>query len=635
MRVKRFPFWMPIVLFLAIFGFNPTIGMAQGPTATPVPAAIVDVKDSWDLAAIYPDDAAWERDLQLVKNTYIPEFKKYEGKLGDAAALARLLELGDKANRTMDKVYVYAAMRRDENNADSAASEKAGRAASLTSELNAAMSFVRPELLALDRQVLEGYLRDARFKDYDVYLRGLVDTQAHTLSPAEEKLLAMAGELYAAPDTIATKIREADLAFPTIKDPSGVQVQVTEGTYRTLLQSPDRAFRALVYQKMFGTYGSMENSLAAALDAQMRADSYFARARKYESSLDAALGSSHVPPEIYTRLISTTNSSLSTLHRYVSLRKKVLGIDQVRAYDFFVPLAPSQNIRISYPEAQTILALALKPLGDQYVADLNKAFASRWVDAFEKPHKTSGAYAWGSYDTHPYVLLSYDGTVSNLLTLGHEMGHAMNFYYTYRAQPYAKSSSPTFTGEVASTTNEMLILRYLIQNAKSDDEKLAYLSQLAETLRSTFFAQVMYAEFEQQIHERVEQGNALSADSLNDMWGKILAKYYGQDYEATEEAKLGWSAVPHFYMDYYVYQYATSISAADQLSADLAAGKAGAVDKYLAFLKAGTSDYPAPLLKNAGADMLSGQPINTLIADFYKTLDEMEKLLVKMGKIKP
>jgi len=638
MKARLFSFLLFAVVSLGMLGYNPATSQAQTGTATATPTlqptAAIDVKDTWNLAAIYPDDAAWEKDFQLVKETYLPQYKNYEGKLGDTAQLAQLLDMDEKASRTISKLYVYAFMRRDEDNTNSKVSEMADRSGSLYTDLSAAGSFVRPELLALDQKVLEGYMADARFKDYDIFFQYLLDDKAHTLNPSEEKLLAMTGDMSGAPSTISTKIREADLTFPKIKDPEGKEIQLSEAVYGDLMLDPNRDFRAQVYRQMLGTYGGMKNSLAAALDAQMRTDMFFARARKYDSALDASLQSNHIPSQVYTALVKATNDNLNSLQRYVSLRRQVMALDKVRAYDLFVPLVQTQDIKIPYPEAQAKVAQALAPLGNQYIADLNKAFASRWVDVYERPHKTSGGYTWGSYDTHPYVLLNYNDSLDSLLTLGHEMGHAMNAYYANQAQPYVKSGTPTFNAEVASTTNEMLVLRYLIQNAKSDEEKLYYLDRLAETIRGTFFAQVMFAEFEQQIHERVEKGNALSVDSLNDLWGKILVKYYGADFELTDDAKLGWSRIPHFYMSFYVYQYSTGIAAADQFSADLSAGQAGAADKYLAYLKAGGSDYPVTVLKTAGVDMLSGKPIDTLLTDFNSTVDEMEKLLVKLGKIK-
>ena len=555
MKAKLFSFLLFVVLSLGVLGYNPATGIAQTGTATAtptvqrtaVPTAVIDVKDTWDLAAIYPDDTAWERDFQLVKDTYLPDYKNYEGKLGDATQLVKFLEFDEKASRTMDKVYVYANMHRDEDNTNSKASEMADRSSSLYNHLAAAWSFARPELLALDQKVLEGYMNDARFKDYNIFFKYLLDQKAHTLNPSEEKLLAMAGDMSGAPSTISTKIREADLIFPKIKDPDGKEIQLSEGVYADLLQNPNRDFREQVYSKMLGTYGSVKNSLAAALDSQMRTDAFFARARKYETALDASLQSNHIPSQVYTALLKTTNDNLSSLQRYVSLRKKVMSVDKVRSYDLLVPLVQGQDIKISYKDAQAKLAQALAPLGNQYITDMNKAFASRWIDVYEKPHKTSGGYSWGSYDTHPYILLDYNDSLDSMLTLSHEMGHAMNAYYANRTQPYIKSGTPTFNAEVASTANEMLVLRYLIQNAKSDEEKLYYLDRLAENIRGTFFAQVMYAEFEQQIHERVEKGNALSVDSLNEMWGKILVKYYGDDFELIDNAKLGWSRIPHFY----------------------------------------------------------------------------------------
>lgn len=615
---------------------TPTEIPTETPTVAPteVPAQVIDVKDTWDLAAIYADEAAWESDFQLVMDTYIPEYQKYEGKLGDAEQLAKLMEMDEKASRTMDKLYVYAYMLRDSDNTNSKISEMADRSGSLWSDLSTAYSYVRPELIALDQAVLESYIKDERFANYAIFLRYLLEEKAHTLSPAEEKLLAMSGDMSSAPETIYTKITEADLTFPTVTDPDGNEIELSEGVFGDLLSNPNRDFRQEVYTKLMETYGGMQNSLAAALDAQMRKDIFYAQTRNYETALDASLQSNYVPREVYSALITATNANLGSLQRYVSLRKRVMGLDKVRTYDLFVPLVEGQEVNIPYQEAQTKLAEALAPLGDQYIADMKKAFESRWIDVYENPNKSSGAYSWGTYDTHPYILTNYTDSLDSMLTLGHEMGHALNSYYTNQSQAYINSNIATFNAEVASTTNEMLVLRYLVKTASSDEEKLYYLDRLAETIRGTFFTQVMFAEFEQQIHDRVEQGDALSVDSLNEMWGNLLVKYYGADYELIDAAKLGWSRVPHFYYNFYVYQYATGIAAADQFSLELSENKAGVVDKYLTYLKAGGSDDPVVVLNTAGVDMLSGQPVSTLLSDFDNTVAEMEKLLIKLGKIK-
>jgi len=602
--------------------------------ATPTPAATqIPDKYRWDLEAIYPSAEAWEKDFKTVQDKYLPQYKNYEGKLGDAAKLDELFKMDEEACRMMDKLYVYAAMKRDGDQADSSYSEMSLRAASLYSDLSSASAYMRPELIALPEATLKDYLKDQRFSKYAHLFDSLLKQKAHTLSKEEEKLLAMAGELSSAPENIATKIRGADLQFPTIKDKEGKEIELSEDQYYLLLTNKDRDLRKMAYEGTLGAYNNSRNALATALDAQMRKDIFFARARKYDSALEASVAGNDIPVAVYENLIKAANKNLPALQKYITLRKKVLGVDKVHAYDLIVSLVDSYEKTVPYEDAPKILNESLAPLGKQYLADMNTGFDGRWIDVYPADHKRSGAYAWGSYDTHPYVLSNYTGSVDSLLEIAHEMGHAMNSYYS-KSQAYTYSNTPIFTAEVASTTNEMLTLRYLLANAKDDNEKLYYLDKMAESVRGTFFTQVMYAEFEKAIHERVEKGEALSADSLNKLWGEQLVKFYGPDFELDELAKVGWSRVPHLYYNFYVYQYATGLAASNQFVANIDAKKPGAVDSYLAFLGAGSSDYPVNMLKTAGVDMNSSEPVDNLLKDFSSILDQMEQILIKQGKIK-
>lgn len=638
--VKKKVFTVSIVLVLVAMLFvylptSPKTVQAAGPTASPTLSPSDDPQNRWNLEDIYKNTAAWEADFKLIEETALPKYAGFEGQLGTKEKLLEFMSMDEQTSRTVDKLYVYAYMKLDENNADSATTEMSSRVESLYTDYGAACSFFEPELLALPENTLQSYLKDESLQKYKMVLQYMLDRKAHTLSKEEETILANVGELAGAPENISTKIREADLVFPKIKDPKGKTVELSEANYGDLLMDPNRNFREQVYKNILNTYGTMQNSLASALDAQMRKDFFFASSRKYETSLDASLGENNIPKEVYTALVSSTDNNLTSLHKYITLRKAVLKVPTVRAYDLFVPLVSGYTPEeFSYADTQKILSDALKPLGSTYIKDMTAAYSAGWIDVYPAENKTSGAYSWGAYDTHPYILTNYNDSFDSLLTLGHEMGHAMNSYYANKAQGYYDSNTPIFNAEVASTTNELIIMRYMVDHAKTDQEKLFYLDRLAENIRGTFFAQVMYSEFEMQIHERIEQGDALSVDTLNQMWGDILTKFYGADFELTEEAKLGWSRIPHFYYNYYVYQYATGIAAADQFSTLLSAGTPGAADKYLAFLKAGSSDYPVKVLQTAGVDMLSSKPVDTILTDFDKTITEMEDLLVKMGKLK-
>jgi oligoendopeptidase F len=619
---------------LAAVPSTPHIVLAAPPAPTPVLHPTTDTQYHWKLEDIYPNPVAWETDFKKVKDTYIPEYKTYQGQLGNKDMLLEFLGMDEIASRTMDKLYIYAHMKLDEDNTNSDATELKGRVDALYTDFGTACSFFRPELIALPAEVLQSYLQDDSLKQYHMLLQFVLEQKAHTLSKEEEAILSKVNQLASAPEDISTKIREADLKFPTITDPKGVNVELSEANYGDLLRDTNRPFREKVYNGILNTYGSMKNSLATALDAQMRKDYFYATTQKYSSSLDAALGANDIPKEVYTSLVNATDKDLDTLHKYVTLRKNVLKIPSVHVYDLYVPIVSGYTPQsFDYAKAQAILREALMPLGDDYLADMNSAFNSRWIDVYPRDHKTSGAYAWAVYDTHPYILLNYTESFDSLLDLGHEMGHALNDYYVNKNQGYYYSNTPIFNAEVASTTNELLVLHYMIDHAKTDEEKLFYLDRLAEDIRGTFYSQVMYAEFELQIHEWIEKGQSLSADTLSQMWGNILAKYYGPDFELTEEAKLGWTRIPHFYYDFYVYQYATGIAAANQFYTMITTNTPGNRDKYLTFLKAGNSDYPVKVLQNSGVDMLTDTPVNVLLTDFDKTVTEIDTLLVKMGKV--
>ncbi len=621
-------------IFLVIL-LSATIQPVNADTSpTPTPTLIPE-EFRWDLEAIYPDVDAWEKDAVLVENSYIPEYKKYFGKLGDAKMLLKFLEMDEKTQRTNDKLYVYAYMKSDENQKDSAASERAARADSLYTNIASERSFVNPELVSLPDATIKAYMADKRFEKYVHFLDSIIKKKSHTLPQAEEQLLAEANDATSGPDKIAGKIRDADMLFPTIKNSKGEEVELSEAVYGAVLNDADRDFRKAGFEGIMSGYDKYKFSLATALDAQMRIDAFYAKTRKYDSALQASLDSNDIPQEVYDNLLKAVDKNLKVLHQYVSLRKAVLGVDKIHYYDMYNPLVESYTVFTPYDKAKLTILSALSPLGEDYIDTLKTGFNSRWIDVYESDGKTSGAYAWGSYDTHPYVLANYNGSsVDGVLTIAHEMGHAINSDYTNETQAYINSNIPIFTAEIASTTNELLVLNYLLDKAKDDDARLYYLNQMAENIRGTFFAQVMYADFEKQIHDRVENGDALSVDSLNQLWSDVVTKYYGADFEMDDQAKLVWARIPHFYYNFYVYQYATGLAASNQFVKNILDNKDGAVEKYLTFLKAGSSDFPVSVLKASGIDMTSSTPVDNLIADFGKVITQMQDILKKQGKIK-
>ena len=629
---KTYPAMLILAILANLISYTPAA--SQTPEVTPAPTREVDVHDTWDLPAIYPNSEAWEADFQTVEETYLPQYANYQGKLGDEKSLLAYLQMNDQAGRITDKLYVYAGMTSDENQTDSAAFERFARAESLDTRLTQAGSFVTPELLALPEQALRAYRDNPQLRTYRHMLDVVLRQKAHTLSKEAESLLAASGEMANGPETIYTKITEADMQFPVIKGSVGEDIQLSEDVYYQLLLDPDRELRKRAFEGVLGSYNASRYSLAAALDSQMRKDIFYAQSRKYASSLEASLDAGNIPVGVYTSLVQAANDNLQVLHEYIAMRKQVLQLDKVHTYDTYVPLVKPVDVSIPYKDAKIALVEALAPLGEDYIKQLRAGFDNRWIDVYPKENKLSGAYSWGSYDTHPYILMNYDDTMDGMLTLAHEMGHALNADYTNNTQAYVNSENPTFLAEVASTTNEMLTLRHMLDRAKDDDEKLYYLNQMAETIRGTFFTQVMYAEFEQQIHERVEKGDALSVDSVNEMWSNLLVKYLGPDYELDELARVGWARIPHFYYNFYVYQYATGIAAANQFVKDILENGQGAADAYLNFLGAGSSDYSVDLLKQAGVDMTAGAPVDNLLADFGRIVSQMEEILRRQGKIK-
>ncbi|MEZ0536630.1 oligoendopeptidase F [Caldicellulosiruptoraceae bacterium PP1] len=609
------------------FLFTTIIATAQGPKKR----SEIDNKYKWNLEDIYPTYDKWEQDFKTVQTTYIPKFKNYQGKLNNSKALLECLQLRDKMMRLTEKVYVYANMKADENQADNKVNEMRSRSETLYSNALASVSFIQPELLSLPEKTLKSYLSDKQLSEYKQYLDSVIKQKAHTLSKEGEELLANLSDLASSPKAIYDQLKLADMTFPKIKDEKGNEIQLSQGSYGRYLESKDRDFRKRAFEGIYSSFDKVKNTLAATLNAEVKKNIYFAKARKYNSALEAALDSEFIPRSVYDNLVKAVNNNVKYLHKYVDLRQKVLKVDKVHIYDMYVPLVENYEMNIPYEDAKKLILKGLNPLGKDYINNLQNAFDSRWIDVYETENKYSGGYQWGSYDTHPYILMNYDDTVDSMLTVAHELGHAMNAFYTNKTQKYINSNVPIFTAEVASTTNEFLMLNYMIKNAKSDDEKLYLLNSLIENIRGTVYTQVMYAEFEKTIHERVEKGEALSAETLNNIWKDLMVKYYGQNFEVDPLAPLWWSRIPHFYMNFYVYKYATSMAAANEIVKNLNNQKN--IDKYIEFLKAGSSDYPINVLKKAGVDMTSTKPVDNLLQYFGQLVDEMEKILSKEGKL--
>ncbi|MFZ5967205.1 MAG: oligoendopeptidase F [Bacillota bacterium] len=588
----------------------------------------IDPKYKWNLQHIYPTDTDWENDYKKLE-AMIPTIEQYKGKLGASFDMFyNCLKTMESMLRLSDKLTVYAWMKSDEDTANDGYLAMGDRADALSTKVKEALSFIDPEILNMDEKILRSYMERNELQDYDFYIEKLLLSKQHMLSGGEERILALASDLAGSPEAAFRAFRSVDRKINEITDEDGKAVKLTPGNYSLMLENPQRDVRKRAFETEFNSYKDGINTLAATLSGEVKGNIFFAKARKYNSALEAALAPDFIEPKVYNSLIEAVNNNLAPLHRYVTLRKKLLGIeDKVHYYDMYVPMVEAPSSNISYEDGKKMMMEALNVLGEDYIKDLEMGLNSGWVDVYETDKKRSGAYSWGSYDTHPYVLHNYNGSLDAVSTLAHEMGHALNSYYSNKKQPYSKADYPIFTAEVASTTNEALMLDYLIKKAKTKEEKLYLINYYLELIRGTIYTQLMYAEFEKTIHEAVESGEALNATYLNEAWGKLMTKYYGEDFEVDELVKMWWARIPHFYYNFYVYKYATGLSAGIILSENMNEKGESARNAYLDFLAAGGSDYPVEMLKAAGVDMSTTEPVEKALDKFDQLLDEFERIL--------
>lgn len=582
----------------------------------------------WKLEDIYPQETFWEDDYQSVKNL-AAEMEGLQGTLGQSAeALLKVLKLSDELGRKAEKIYVYARMRRDENNSDSCYQALFDRAESLSVQVAGMTAYVVPELLAIPEQDLERFLQEnTELSIYRHFVDEILRQKAHILSASEERLLAMASDLSTATGNIFTMLNNADIKFPIITDEDGNEVELTKGRYTSFMESPDRRVRQDAFQGLYGSYQKLINTLGASLGGSVKKDIFYARARNYPTALAASLDQDNVPVEVYDRLIESVHDHMEHMYRYMRIRKQMLGLDELHFYDIYTPLVPEYKLEIPYERAQQILVEALQPLGDEYVGLLQQGFNSGWIDVYENEGKTSGAYSWGAYDTNPYVLMNYDNKLDDMFTLAHEMGHSLHSWYSHHAQPYVYSQYAIFVAEVASTVNESLLIDHLLKNSQDPQEKIYLLNHYLEQFRGTVYRQTMFAEFEKIIHSRVESGEALTPDILKEIYRDLNRLYYGPEMVMDPEIDLEWARIPHFYSGFYVYKYATGFSTATALKELILKEGSPAVQRYLEFLKSGSTDYPINLLQKAGVDLLTPQPVSQALAYFGALLDQLEKLI--------
>jgi oligoendopeptidase F len=608
--------------------------------ATHAAERVPETKDRWDLGAIFPSTEAFDAARRALE-ARLPDLEKKRGTLGaSAASLKTGLDAYFGAQKELARVATYAGLRSDQDTRVPEALAARQEVQELGNAFAARTSWMAPEILALPPGTVGRFLSaDAGLAPYRFFLENLERQRAHTLTPAEEKLLAQAGSLADAPQALRDILADADLPFPEVTLSDGRKVRLDSAGYTKYRALPKREDRILVFGEFWKAFKTFERSFGVALNAQVRRDVFYSRARKYPSALAAALDGANIPEAVYRTLVSETNRALPTLHRAFRLRGRLLGIPDLAYHDIYPPLVASVDLSFPLDKGKALTLDALKPLGDDYVEAVRKGFESRWMDVYPQPGKRSGAYSNGAaYDVHPFVLLNYNDDYESVSTLAHEWGHAMHSSLACAAQPFPTADYPIFVAEVASTFNEALLLRKMLAEAKSDDERLFLLGSSLENMRGTFFRQAMFAEFELAIHEAVEKDQALTGEKLSRMYGELLRRYHGHDQGVVridDAYTVEWAYIPHFYFDFYVYQYATSLAASALLAQDVQDGKPGARERYLGLLEAGGSRYPYEMLKEAGVDLGSPAPYRALETRMNWTMDEIEKIVARRSTPKP
>ncbi|RHU85690.1 oligoendopeptidase F [Clostridiaceae bacterium OM08-6BH] len=589
-----------------------------------------DARYKWAIEDLYKDDEDWKRDYELLKSR-IPELTKFRGRLGESAeVLLSMQKLSDELNQLLEKIYVYANQRLHENTDNSTYQNLASQAQGLLVELSESLSFVEPELMELPDGIIETFLdENEELLVYRQYFENIIRQKKHVLPTEQEQLLAAMGEVAESPKDIFSMFNNADIRFPEITGEDGHPVQVTHGRYMSLMQSRNRQVRKDAFEAMYGVYGDWRNTLAAMYRANVKQEAFLAKAHKYTSDLEAALDGSHIPVKVYEQLIEAVHESMPLMYRYMKLRKKLLGVEELHMYDLYVPVIEQDHSEIPFEQAKKTVLEGLAPMGEEYLHLLREGFDHGWIDVYENQGKRTGAYSWGAYGTHPYVLLNYQGTLHDVFTLAHEMGHALHSWYSDEHQPYIYAGYRIFVAEVASTCNEALLIHYLMEQSKKagDQKKTMYLiNYFLEQFRTTLFRQTMFAKFEKITHGLQEQGETLTADRLCEIYYDLNKLYFGEEICVDQEIAMEWARIPHFYTPFYVYQYATGFSAAIALSKQILEQGAPAVEQYKKFLKGGSSMYPLELLKMAGVDMEQKAPVQDALAVFAQYLDEMERL---------
>lgn len=586
---------------------------------------------TWDLTKIFSSDKEFdEKYLELSEK--LKKSEKYRGTLNQGASqFLDAIEFVLSVYRQTEIIYVYAHLKNDQDTGNTEYQALYARASSLFSKVSEAVSWFEPEILQLsDERIWQYFKEEPKLEVYRHYIQQIVDNRAHVLSADQESLLAGAGEIFEASSDTFAVLNNADLVFPTIEGENGEKVQLSHGVYGQLLESTDRSVREAAFKGLYSVYEQFRNTFASTLSTHIKGHNFKAKVRNYSSAREASLSNNHIPESVYDTLVDVVNKHLPLLHRYMELRKRLLEVEKLHMYDLYTPVLGEAPITFTYEEAKEKALEALKPMGEEYMTIVEKAFSERWIDVVENKGKRSGAYSSGSYDTNPYILLNWHDTLDQLFTLVHEMGHSVHSYFTRSSQPYVYGDYSIFLAEIASTTNENILTEYLLETEKDPRVRAYVLNHYLDGFKGTVFRQTQFAEFEHFMHTEDEKGVPLTSEYLSDSYGKLNAKYYGPAVEEDPEIKFEWSRIPHFYYNYYVFQYSTGFSAASALAKRILSQEPDALENYLAYLKAGNSDYPVEVMKKAGVDMTQAAYIEDAMSMFEQRLNELEELIDRL-----
>lgn len=585
------------------------------------------VEDTWCLEDMFESDDFWEEEFGRLQRM-IFQYEDFEGTLGESAdRLLEYLKFNDETNLLMERLYVYANMRYHQDMANSMYQEFAARAQKLMVEMSGASAFAEPEILEITTEKINVFFNEnPELETYKRYISEILRGKNHTLDKKTETILAKSRQMANAAENIFSMYNGADIKFPSITTEEGEEIEITHGNFVPLLESTDREVRKAAFEGVYETYGKMRNTLAATFAANLDQANFYAQVRKFSSAREMYLYGSNIPESVYDNLIETVHKNMDKMHKYVSLRKKILDVSELHMYDLYTPIAKAPDTKYSFEAAKDIVLEGLAPMGEEYIKVLEEGFDNRWIDVYENEGKRSGAYSWGAYGTHPYVLMNYHGTLDHVFTLAHEMGHAIHSYYSDANQPYVNAGYKIFVAEVASTCNESLLIQHLLKITEDEEEKTYLINHFLEQFKGTLYRQTMFAEFEKIAHSMVQNGEGVTADRLCGIYYNLNKEYFGDDIVIDKKIELEWARIPHFYNPFYVYQYATGLSAAIALSKRILEEGKPAVEDYMKFLTGGSSQDPIELLKIAGVDMTSSEPIETALELFGNLLEELQKI---------